>query len=99
MIRPVLGADLISKVKKINIQNLIRIYPNPAKDFIRIEYLKSNPSTNPAIHIFNSYGQQVYATDYLNKPINISEWLPGIYFVRILEKGVLPENKKFIVIH
>jgi len=99
MIRPVLGGDLISKVKKINIQNLIRIYPNPAKDYIRIEYLKSNPSTNPAIHIFNSYGQQVYATGYLNQPINISEWLPGIYFVRIMEGGVILANKKFIVIH
>ena len=98
MIRPVLGADLISKVKKINILNLIRIYPNPAKDFIRIEYLKFNPSANPGIFIYNSYGQQVYTTDYFNQPINISDWLPGIYFVRIMEGGVILANKKFIVI-
>ena len=98
MIRPVLGADLISLVKKINIQNLIRIYPNPAKDYIRVEYLKFNPSTNPGIFIYNSYGQQVYTTDYFNQPINISDWLPGIYFVRIMECGVILANKKFIVI-
>ena len=98
MIRPVLGADLISKVKKINIQNLIRIYPNPAKDYIRIEYLKFSPSANPRIFIYNSSGQQVYTTDYFNQPINISDWLPGIYFVRIMEGGVILANKKFIVI-
>ncbi len=98
MIRPVLGADLISKVKKINIQNPVRIYPNPAKDYIRIEYLKFNPSVNPRVFIYNSYGQQIFATNYFNQPINISQWLPGIYFVRIMERGVILANKKFIVI-
>jgi hypothetical protein len=98
MIRPVLGTNLISGLKKAKLNNHFRIYPNPAKDHIRIEYLKSNPLNNPCICIYNSYGQKVYTTNILNLPIDISEMLPGIYFVMILEDGVIVTNKKIIIV-
>jgi len=55
----------------------IRIYPNPAKDFIQIQGLNEGAKTE----IFNTKGELVIRTSN-NSKINISSLSPGLYFLK-----------------
>jgi WD40 repeat protein len=95
-------ADIIEKY--VPVENTIheiivksRLYPNPANDFIGLEFDRS--LINPKVLISNINGRIVYS-DILNSSrkttLNI-EWLkPGIYVISIIEKGKNISNHKFI---
>ena len=58
--------------------NQLLVYPNPSKEFIKIQ----NQETNSAITIYNITGEIVFQT-MLNqsKEINISSLKVGLYFI------------------
>lgn len=58
----------------------LKIYPNPANDFLTIE---SNGLNISNIDIFDSYGRLVWRQEYPSKNINISTLSNGTYFIRI----------------
>jgi len=64
----------------------VKLYPNPAKEYIELTNLESNSQ----IEIFNSLGQEVLHLNYSqNSKINITDFLPGVYFLRIKTENAL----------
>ncbi|MEQ9165241.1 MAG: DUF1501 domain-containing protein [Fulvivirga sp.] len=82
--------------------NLNDLYPNPAKDFVNINF-KINTENNVKIMLLNADGKQVAtlmderrsAGDHDVK-IDLSNIKPGFYICKI-ESGLLKQTKKLIV--
>lgn len=75
----------------------IKIYPNPAKDFINIELAPN--SKNLQIEIFNTMGQSVYAMHTManhSVQIPVSGFAKGIYFIKLVSKSGENGVKKFV---
>ena len=69
-----------------NLSNQILLYPNPASDILYIK-IPSNQEENQKISILDGRGKQIYSEFIPGKSktylINVKNWLPGIYIVRI----------------
>ncbi|MGB0891749.1 MAG: T9SS type A sorting domain-containing protein [Flavobacteriaceae bacterium] len=72
--------------------NQIRLFPNPSKNYISINYPKQE-SINK-IEVFNSLGKKILNTK--NATINISSFKSGVYFVKIIFNNNKWVLKKFI---
>jgi hypothetical protein len=74
----------------------IEIYPNPADDFINVEF----PGKFKALQIYNSRGQLVFKEDINNDKafIPVGDFLPGLYLVRI-ESDNRVFSKKVLICH
>ncbi|MBU2922490.1 T9SS type A sorting domain-containing protein [Winogradskyella psychrotolerans] len=72
--------------------NAIRVYPNPADDFIQIVNLKNNMT----ITIYNLIGQQVFSklSNENHETISVSYLASGVYILGL--SSVDEENKTFI---
>lgn len=86
------------ELQKIDFE--IKLYPNPASNFINIEF--SNWSDVTQVSIFDARGSQIekiQAENYSNQSINlnVSNYPSGIYFVHIQTKFG-NKTKKFIKI-
>jgi len=78
-------------------QNLIRIYPNPASNFININFENTN-ETQFDIEIFNLTGQSILKSKHIDSytKINTQHFPEGIYFVTITE-GINTRSQKLII--
>ena len=70
-----------------NLANL-NIYPNPANKNIHISFDVTNKTDNIQIKMYDLSGREVYRktfepTNQFNQTINVSNYVRGIYFVRI----------------
>jgi hypothetical protein len=75
------GQNLIRKGKNYSKEKAqLKIYPNPASDFI---YLSSESINNFNIEIVDIAGRIVYKSETSEKIIGISSLKPGVYFYRI----------------
>lgn len=61
-----------------------KIYPNPARDFVNIE-IQNTENNNTLVEIVNINGQLIYSETISNnsQTIDLSDYSPGIYYVRI----------------
>ncbi|MEI6090477.1 MAG: T9SS type A sorting domain-containing protein [bacterium] len=72
-----------------NKQNLIDVYPNPAKDYITVSLKPSEgfePSEGSAISIYNTLGEMVMVVGTgrdLSAKISISDLPKGVYLVKV----------------
>jgi hypothetical protein len=74
------------------------VYPNPATDFINIEYAGQS---NGSFELFNVIGQSVY-TEALNagdqkSAVDVSSLKSGVYFYTLQIDGQVMETKKLII--
>lgn len=68
-----------------NINNSIRVYPNPASKEFKIAIDNSiNKSEIKTISIFNSLGEMVFETDKYSDKISLENISKGIYTVKII---------------
>lgn len=94
MIRPVFG-DITGNTNKLTKTNF-KIYPNPAKNFINIQF-KKNPKKQYNLQIFDIQGKQVYyKQNFETKYLNIEQLNKGIYFIRISDNKSVIFDTKFI---
>ena len=65
----------------------IEIYPNPAKDVIKLSAVGNQPST---LKIYNVSGAIIDEIDFNSNEIeiNVSEYKSGIYYIEINDKTV-----------
>lgn len=63
----------------------IRIYPNPAKDYLRIENTGNNRIRE--ISISDITGREIMVIKECNRPINISSLASGVYIVKVIYSG------------
>lgn len=77
----------------------LRISPNPCRDVLNI--LPRHVEGNTRIRVFDIKGTEVLTQnvyeDYENLTINIQDFAPGVYFVR-LESSKYSETKKIVVL-
>jgi hypothetical protein len=81
----------------LNTESGITIYPNPAKDFITIEFLGTNEVEQ--LTIFDLYGRIIQVDSTLNNnsiTLNTTRLNSGTYFIK-LSSGDLLFQSKFIV--
>lgn len=59
----------------------VKVYPNPASDFITLEL---DNETESLLKIYDQLGALLYNTSAQgNKTINISQWRPGVYTLKL----------------
>ena len=72
---------------------LLTIYPNPVADILHI-----NTSYQfDGIYITNIFGQTVYKNKSNTTQINVSNFAPGIYILKTIDKNDLEITQKFII--
>lgn len=81
--------------------NLIKVYPNPAKDHLVIDFGNYSSMAGYSITIFDVAGKSVYNST-INKSIetiDLNTWTgKGVYFVKIYDKQSQQiENRKIVI--
>ncbi len=78
-------------------QSSIKIFPNPAKDYLQIQYLKSWEAGT--LIIYNSQGREIKRVKIQSEDqrINTSDLVPGNYKLIILESDQAIHNASFII--
>lgn len=84
-----------------NIENRIAIYPNPAKDYINLDFQNSANLSGYSINIMNSQSVIVHSEDIDNSYMSIelsSLGNAGLYFIQILNSNnEIVEIRKLVV--
>ncbi|WP_196894482.1 T9SS type A sorting domain-containing protein [Aureivirga marina] len=78
-----------------NILDEIKILPNPADNFISLNF-DSNKNKIKSVEIYNSLGQKMKEFKTIENQIDVSDFPTGNYIVKVLtDKGI--KNKKMII--
>ncbi len=76
------------------------LYPNPAAEYITLEYRLELTVENPVIEIVSLTGVHVETFRLLGiqgvKIIDLRRWEPGTYIIRLSNNGKTLQNEKFI---
>ncbi len=79
----------------------VKLKPNPAKDYIIIEY-ELEMQTDAKIEIYDISGNLKYAQDLTELKdqftVDTRNWKPGIYITSLKVNGKLVESDKFTII-
>ena len=98
MIRPVLGKALswpasASSYPEYN----IRLYPNPASDYVRIELPSELENQSFTVGIYTLQGKLVYQDQCKKQMIAVNHLLPGLYLLRMDFKWMNPVIMKLLI--
>ena len=89
----------ITSQNRIEFENLVKLYPNPAVESVTIE--TEDVSTVTKITVFDNVGQEVKDVDVQSglksNTIDVSNLKSGIYLVEIQFSGVSTVTKKLVV--
>jgi len=81
--------------------NLIKVYPNPAKDYLVIDFGNYSSMAGYSITIFDVAGKSVYssAINKASETIDLNTWTgKGVYFIKIYNKQSQQiENRKIVI--
>jgi hypothetical protein len=102
MIRLLFGTkELSSSLKKPikNDEESLILYPNPASEFINIQYPFAFENYQLTVSIYDYLGKMVYLSTEFTPVINISGYKPGLYILSVSRPGFKPINRKFIISH
>lgn len=97
-INPILDAfkEQVSTKKDAH-STAIRVYPNPANNFIYIDGLDNSKSIR--FEFFHQNGHLVeveHQASYQKNRVNISNLDPGLYFIYVYENGIPKQTLKFV---
>jgi len=81
--------------------NLIKVYPNPAKEYLVIDFGNYASMADYEINIVDVTGKSVYssAINKASETIDLNKWTDkGIYFIKIFDKqNQQIENRKIVI--
>jgi hypothetical protein len=81
--------------------NLIKVYPNPAKDYLVIDFGNYASMAGYEINILDVTGKSVYssAINKASETIDLNTWTgKGVYFIKIYDKQSQQiENRKIVI--
>ncbi len=97
MIRPVMGKSLITFRKPILAEPVFTLFPNPANQYIRIEFPEDLQFKNTRFAIIDSQGRTLFETTEPPGEIDLSEFTPGLYFFIVHNQHSTFAAKKFII--
>nr|WP_299419810.1 T9SS type A sorting domain-containing protein [uncultured Emticicia sp.] len=87
--------NVVTGLKEIAEKEYVKIYPNTAKDYLKVEFLEK--MTNYKIRLANMKGQIVSET-YENDEIDVSNLPNGVYLLNIVNEKY-QFNRKIVVNH
>lgn len=76
-------------------KSVVKVFPNPSSDILYIEY----PEIIKSIRIFDMAGREIFSVsgiDGVNSLINVSNYLKGIYIIKVITKDTTVSSK-FVV--
>lgn len=90
----------ITNYNPITFRNTIKIYPNPTKDILNIDFGNFSSMAGYSLKILNSLNQTVYTTTITkqNEFISMSMWNKGLYFVHLIDNNGHTLDVKKIVL-
>jgi hypothetical protein len=104
MIRPVLGKikDFVASIEipATAMDVRMKLYPNPASQFIRIELESLEPAvfSDYMVEIYDVNGRLYHRAPYTGKDADVSGFNAGLYFVRLVHrKSGNTQTQKLIV--
>ena len=77
--------------------NMSNFYPNPAKEFVNINYYLNNKSEMVIMDILGNKVKSMYFTEKGIKSINISDLSKGLYFGNVISNNEIIAIKKLII--
>jgi hypothetical protein len=78
----------VSEIDELMLRNQLNISPNPATEKISINNSSNQKMSN--IAVYDLSGKRLFESNEATQEINISNYTPGIYFVKItMESGVI----------
>jgi hypothetical protein len=80
------------------IENSVKVFPNPANDFVNVQCTMYNVQLGADLHVFDVYGKLVQTVPMTGETtsVNVSGLADGMYFVRVTtDAGVV--TKPFVV--
>lgn len=95
MIRPFFG-DSVLAINEANRKYLLKIYPNPVEDYLKIEFPVEKERKTLAF-ISDISGRVVYEKQYLNSEIDVSFLKPGVYIFKLEDERMRFKPARFIV--
>ena len=92
-VQEIYGQASLGFSSDFNENKVLTIYPNPV-----VEILHINTSYQfDGIYITNIFGQTVYKNKSNTTQINVSNFAPGIYILKTIDKNDLEITQKFII--
>mgnify|MGYP003956025053 FL=1 len=82
---------------KLETKNILEFFPNPAENYINIEYKIEKHSKLAIVNILGEKIKEIDLSSSGFQRINVADLPNGIYFGRILAAGKLNKMKKIIV--
>lgn len=83
--------------------NLIKVYPNPANEFITVEYNADSAENHLMISVIDEKGRLVYNTNLLRRIdqiiIDTRTFNSGNYFIRLVSGNKSVSSANFIISH
>lgn len=89
--------------EKLNQYNsYVKVYPNPAKDYITIEYDLSKREIKPYIYLLDQSGRLINSISIKKTQdqilVDTKEFKPGTYYVQMIESGKRLGSYRFTII-
>ncbi len=90
-------ANWATGVSQVNNENEIQINPNPASEQVTIE---SGQHGNYDILVMDAIGSCIYSNRFTGKiQLSVGGWLPGIYYIQVVNAKGFKNVQKLIVQH
>ena len=100
-IKVIFNGGISSISSNINPTNQVKLYPNPVKDNLVIDFGDNSNMGGNEVKITDALGRIVYSASTNNQSeiINLNTWAAkGIYFVKISDNnGNMLENRKIVI--
>jgi len=77
--------------------NMSNFYPNPAKEFVNVNYYLNSNSEMVIMDILGNKIKNIYFNEQGTKSINISDLSKGVYFGNLISNNEVVSIKKLIV--
>jgi len=99
LIRPIFMNSTITNISDIQ-EPEFKIYPNPANDFIKIEYSENANFSDLNIKIYDIFGKLILSQKAENElEISTSEFATGIYLLQLSDNKKIISTKKIVIKH
>ena len=92
-VQEIYGQASLGFSSDFNEDKALTIYPNPVVDILNI----NTSHQFDGIYITNIFGQTVYKNKRNTTQINVSNFAPGIYILKTIDKNDLEITQKFII--
>jgi hypothetical protein len=76
----------------------LNIYPNPASERIWFDISSGSEGKDIPVYIYDTSGRQLHHTVLRSNSLDVSEYAPGLYYIRVLMGGV-PYYSKVLINH